>query len=83
MGASPKVAAYTRPGNVTMLDSAVTGNRAALKGALPGTVEQFAIGGGLQLADDVPAIRIEDTRIAGNRCGRRNGTGDAQACWGA
>lgn len=70
---------YAPGGRVTVRRSSVSGNRAVLNGSLPGSVDQLAIGGGLQIADDVTAVRISHAKITRNSARMTNRVGGATA----
>ena len=66
-------------GTLTISRSSVTDNGSALAASLPNSVEQLAIGGGLQVAGDVSAARISNTTISRNSTTMSNSVGDATA----
>ena len=75
-------------GRFTMRDSEVTGNVADLASGLPdetagATIDQAAIGGGLQLTSEVPTVLIDHSTISENSVRATNTVGSAIAFAGA
>jgi hypothetical protein len=64
---------------ITMRESAVTNNHAALVVERPNTVEQLAIGGGVQIGDVPTFGRISDSTISDNSIEARSDVADAIA----
>ena len=74
---------YAPSGEITLRDSAVSRNRSVLRTSFPSTVDLLAIGGGMQLADGITSVRIDDTRIAHNLVVATNEIGSVSANSGA
>lgn len=66
-------------GAVILRQSSVSRNRAILRTAFPSTVDLLAIGGGMQLADGITSVRIDDTRITHNVTKATNEIGGVSA----
>lgn len=64
---------------LTLRESSVSGNVGALAGTLPESVDQLAIGGGIQIGGGVATARISDTKIASNSVGATNSVANASA----
>ncbi len=64
---------------ISVTNSSVTDNSAALAASLPNSVEQLANGGGLHITSDVSAATITNTTISGNSVTMTNTVGDAEA----
>ena len=65
--------------SLSMRESSVTDNRAALAAALPNSVEQLAIGGGVHTGSNLQTARITDSTISGNSLRATNSVADAIA----
>jgi hypothetical protein len=64
---------------LTISNSSITDNSAALAASLPSSVEQIAVGGGFHITSDVSAATISKTTISGNSIAMTNTAGDATA----
>lgn len=69
-------------GRFTLRDSSVTGNTADLASGLPDevngvTIDQVAIGGGIQLTSEIPSTLIDHSTIAANTVRATNTVGSA------
>jgi hypothetical protein len=64
---------------MTVSNSSVTDNSAALAASLPNSVELLANGGGFHITSDVSVAKITNTTVSGNSATMTNTVGDAQA----
>jgi hypothetical protein len=64
---------------LSIRESSVRGNVARLAAALPNSVEQLAVGGGVQIGGSVESAVVERASFAGNSVAATNGAGDAIA----
>jgi hypothetical protein len=64
---------------MTLSNSSVTDNSAALAASLPNSVEQLANSGGIHITSNVSAATISNTTISGNSVTMTNTVGDAEA----
>ena len=64
---------------ITVSNSSVTDNRAALEASLPDSVDLLAIAGGIQITGDVSEAKISNTTISGNSATMTNTVGDSEA----
>ena len=64
---------------MTLSNSSVTDNSAALAASLPNSVEQLANSGGIHITSDVSAATISNTTISDNSVTMTNSVGDAEA----
>ncbi len=70
---------YVNGDSLSISESSVTDNRAALAAALPNSVEQLAIGGGIQIGGNPQTTRITDSAISRNSVRTTNSVADAIA----
>jgi hypothetical protein len=69
---------YMIGGELTVVDSQITNNRAELSSAFPSDVDQLAIAGGVHVTPNASAT-IRGTTISGNSISAFNAVGDANA----
>jgi hypothetical protein len=66
-------------GELTIVDSQITNNRAELSSAFPSGVDQAAVAGGVHVGGGVSSATISNTTISGNSLAMTNTVGDATA----
>ncbi len=66
-------------GALKVTGSKVSANRVSLNTALPDSVDQLAIGGGVQVGGAVSAVRMKRTKVSRNSVRATNHTGSADA----
>jgi hypothetical protein len=64
---------------MTVSNSSVTDNSAALAASLPNSVELLANGGGFHITSDVSVAKITNTTVSGNSVTMTNTVGDTEA----